>query len=155
MLRSERMLNIEKFEDELINIGVINPKIMIGFSKDGKLLNCRFAKCSDCKEILMAQLNISKEEYYKESCRKNILKWLFSEYKEPEVNWSKVKVDTPILVKECEQNLWWKRYFAKFEDGKVYAWRDGATSWTANDEYDVASWKYAKLAESEEWENDN
>ena len=37
------MLNIEKFEDELINMGVINPKIMIGFSKDGKLLNCRFA----------------------------------------------------------------------------------------------------------------
>ena len=31
------MLNIEKFEDELINMGVINPKIMIGFSKDGKL----------------------------------------------------------------------------------------------------------------------
>ena len=44
------MLNIEKFEDELITMGVINPKIMIGFSKDGKLLNCRFAKCSDCKE---------------------------------------------------------------------------------------------------------
>lgn len=150
MLRSERMLNIEKFEDELINMGVINPKIMIGFSKDGKLLNCRFAKCSDCKEILMAQLNISKEEYYKESCRKNILKWLLSEYKEPEVDWSKVKVDTPILVRENEDEEWNKRYFAKFEYGIVYYWGGGTTSWTADGEEDVCYRKYAKLAESEE-----
>jgi hypothetical protein len=148
MLRSERMLNIEKFYDELINMGVINPKIMIGFSKDGKLLNCRFAKCSDCKEILMAQLNISKEEYYKESCRKNILKWLLSEYKEPEIDWSKVKVDTPILVKRSKEAEWERRYFAKFEDGKVYAWQVGATSWTADSK--LNPWNYAKLAESEE-----
>ena len=144
------MLNIEKFEDELINMGVINPKIMIGFSKDGKLLNCRFAKCSDCKEILMAQLNISKEEYYKESCRKNILKWLLSEYKEPEVDWSKVKVDTQILVRDYESGNWLKRYFAKFIGGKVYAWDNGTTSWTARGECDVTFWKYAKLAESED-----
>ncbi len=142
------MLNIEKFEDELINMGVINPKIMIGFSKDGKLLNCRFAKCSDCKEILMAQLNISKEEYYKESCRKNILKWLLSEYKEPEIDWSKVKVDTPILVSEDAKG-WNKRHFAGFKNGKVYAWHDGLTSWSAIGGCE-RSWKYAKLAESEE-----
>lgn len=144
------MLNIEKFEDELINMGVINPKIMIGFSKDGKLLNCRFAKCSDCKEILMAQLNISNEEYCKESCRKNILKWLLSEYKGPEIDWSKVKVDTPILVRDYESEEWVRRYFAKFADGKVYAWSDGATSWTADGECDVSFWNYAKLAESED-----
>ena len=144
------MLNIEKFEDELINMGVINPKIMIGFSKDGKLLNCRFAKCSDCKEILIAQLNISKEEYYKESCRKNILKWLLSEYKEPEVDWSKVKVDTPILVRNTEKEEWQKRHFARFKNGKVYAWYDGLTSWSPAGEDDVNFWKYAKLAESEE-----
>lgn len=144
------MLNIEKFEDELINMGVINPKIMIGFSKDGKLLNCRFAKCSDCKEILMAQLNISNEEYCKESCRKNILKWLLSEYKEPEIDWSKVKVDTPILVRNYESGDWTKRYFAKFVDGKVYAWIGGATSWSADGELDVTSWNCAKLAESED-----
>ena len=147
------MLNIEKFEDELINMGVINPKIMIGFSKDGKLLNCRFAKCSDCKEILMAQLNISKEEYYKESCRKNILKWLLSEYKEPEVDWSKVKVDTPILVRNTEKEEWQKRHFARFKNGKVYAWYDGLTSWSTAGEDDVNFWKYAKLAESEKKED--
>ena len=142
------MLNIEKYKDELVEMGAIDLKIMLGFSKDGKLINCNFAKCGDCKKILMAQSNISKEEFYKEACRKNMLKWLFSEYKEPEVDWSKVKVDTPILVKDYEGSEWIKRYFAKFADGKVYAWLGGVTSWTANS--NMSSWKYAKLAESEE-----
>ena len=75
---------------------------------------------------------------------------MFSKYEEPEVDWSKVKVDTPILVRDYESSEWTKRYFAKFVDGIVCAWVDGATSWTASGEYDVNSWNYAKLAESEE-----
>lgn len=69
---------------------------------------------------------------------------------EKEVDWSKVKVDTPILVKDTEEGEWRKRHFSGFKNGKVYAWCDGATSWTADGKYDVNSWKYAKLAESEE-----
>lgn len=73
---------------------------------------------------------------------------MLSEYKEPEIDWSKVKVDTPILVREYESYKWTKRYFAKFEDGKVYAWQVGATSWTADSK--LNPWKYAKLVESED-----
>lgn len=69
---------------------------------------------------------------------------------EPEVDWSKVEVDTPILVKETSGSRWLKRYFAKYEDGKVYAWRNGATSWSANDDYPTTYWECAKLAEVEE-----
>lgn len=72
------------------------------------------------------------------------------EKEELEVDWSKVKVDTPILVKDTEEGEWRKRHFSGFKNGKVYAWCDGATSWTADGKYDVNSWKYAKLAESEE-----
>ena len=144
------MLNIEKFKDELVEMGAIDLKIMLGFSKDGKLINCNFAKCGDYKKILMAQSNISEEEFYKEVCRKNMLKWLFSEYKEPEIDWSKVKVDTPILVKDILKSEWFKRYFAKYENGRVYVWKEGKTSWSAVNEHDVNSWKYAKLADSEE-----
>ena len=43
---------------------------------------------------------------------------MLSEYKEPEIDWSKVKVDTPILVKRSKEAEWERRYFAKFEDGK-------------------------------------
>ena len=76
--------------------------------------------------------------------------WLMEEYEEPgkpEVDWSKVEVDTPILVKNSEDEEWRKRHFAKYKNENVYAWSDGQTSWTA---YDMMVWKYAKLSEDEE-----
>ena len=66
---------------------------------------------------------------------------------EPETDWSKVEVNTPILVREYEHENWVRRYFAKYEGGKVYVWNNGRTSWT---EKFMTPWKFAKLAESEE-----
>lgn len=63
------------------------------------------------------------------------------------VDWSKVKVDTPIMVRDVEGQGWIKRYFAFFKDGMVYAWTGGATSWSVESDKDVLSWEYAKLAE--------
>lgn len=63
------------------------------------------------------------------------------------VDWSKVKVDTPILVKQCEQDEWGKRHFAYFKDGEVYAWLYGKTSWSADYEADTSYWRLAKLAD--------
>lgn len=142
------MLNIEKFKNELVRLGVINVD-RLGFYQNGNLTDCNYTHCSNCKKVLMEQANITEEEFFKESCEENILRWLFSEYEEPEVDWSKVKLDTPILVRNNEDKEWVNRYFAKFANGKVYAWVSGATSWTVDDEYDVTFWKYAKLAESE------
>ena len=71
--------------------------------------------------------------------------WLMEEYEEPEIDWSRVEVDTPILVANFEDGKWLKRYFAKFEDGKVYAWVDGGTSWSSDSK--THRWNYAKLAE--------
>lgn len=62
------------------------------------------------------------------------------------VDWSKVPVDTPIYVREHENNAWEKRYFAFFKNGKVYGWLNGVTSWTAENMDYVFSWRYAKLA---------
>ena len=76
--------------------------------------------------------------------------WLMEEYEEPEVDWSKVKVDTPILVRQGKNGEWLERHFAKYENGNVYAWADGQTSWTAPDDELMTDWNYAKLAESEE-----
>ena len=80
-------------------------------------------------------------------CNMLSLLWLMKEYEEPEVDWSKVEVDTPILVKAYEHTNWVRRHFVKYEDGVIYAWNDGRTSWT---EDDVTAWKYAKLAETGE-----
>lgn len=63
------------------------------------------------------------------------------------VDWSKVAVDTPILVKQNEQDEWEKRHFAYFKDERVYAWLCGATSWSADYEGDTTDWNFAKLAE--------
>lgn len=79
--------------------------------------------------------------------------WLLEDYEEPEepeVDWSKVEVDTPILVRTVEWAEWARRYFAKYEDRMVYVWNLGRTSWSATNDKDVSAWPYAKLAESEE-----
>ena len=54
------------------------------------------------------------------------------------------------LAKDFENNKWTRRYFAKYENGQVYAWGSGVTSWSACGSYDVTPWKYAKLAEESE-----
>lgn len=60
------------------------------------------------------------------------------------VDWSKVAVDTPILVRNngC---VWTKRYFAEYKNGKVRTYFNGATSWSSDGR--MGSWDYAKLAE--------
>lgn len=63
------------------------------------------------------------------------------------VDWSKVEVDTPVFVRDSENDVWKCRYFAKYEYEKVHTWVDGRTSWS-NKIADVpVCWKYAKLAE--------
>ena len=74
--------------------------------------------------------------------------WLMEEYEEPAVDWNKVEVDTPILVRNGVDAEWGNRYFAKYENETIYAWDSGRTSWTANGY--TTSWQYAKLAENEE-----
>ena len=69
---------------------------------------------------------------------------------EPEVDWSKVAVDTPILVRCSENEEWKKQHFAKYENGHIYAWSGSCTSWTAYNNGYVSDWPYAKLAEQEE-----
>ena len=127
------MLNIEYYKDELKEIIIRN----IGINAiTGKPKMCDDLFCLDC---------VFND---RDACSpKKVEQWLQSEHVE-QVDWSKVKVDTPILVREYESYKWTKRYFAKFEDGKVYAWQVGATSWTADSK--LNPWKYAKLAESEE-----
>lgn len=62
------------------------------------------------------------------------------------VDWPKVKVDTPVLVRDFENQDWEKRYFAFFNDELIYTWDGGATSWSVKNK-DAIPWKYAKLAE--------
>lgn len=62
------------------------------------------------------------------------------------IDWSKVEVDTPVLVRDFENQDWKKRHFAFFDDELIYTWDGGATSWSVKNK-DAIPWKYAKLAE--------
>ena len=68
------------------------------------------------------------------------------------IDWSKVEVNTPILVKQKEKfEVWKKGHFAYYEDGIVYAWADGGTSFTREgDKFPVSAWSIAKIYKGEE-----
>jgi len=128
------MLNREKYAKEILNIACEGHSIAM---IDGKLRQCSGASCSKCD----FNSNIN--------CRKNVNEWANSEYVEPQVDWSKVPVDTPILVRDSELFAWSKEHFAKYEDETVYTWDYGKTSWSTYDGK-MSSYKYAMLPESED-----
>ncbi len=133
------MLNREKYAKEIIELATNTA--LFGL-KNGKPAICKEIKCEECDFY---------ESYSCKGSTYNFREWLNSEYVEPPVDWTKVPVDTPILVKDCECDNWNRRYFAKYENGTLYAWADGATSWSAPcSGDDITRWKMAKLAESEE-----
>lgn len=126
------MKNREKYREESIEScangtmceNIIKPIMLPAFG-----LNCKSLDCRDCYTLLHM--------------------WLEEEYKEPETDWSKVAVDTPVLVRNGECEKWIPRHFAKFEEGKVYAFDNGTTRWTRWTSTFVSPWSYAKLAELE------
>ena len=54
------------------------------------------------------------------------------------------------LVKNTKYKNCPRRYFAAYQDGVVYAWVDGKTSWSAVDDKEATAWSYVELAGSEE-----
>lgn len=66
--------------------------------------------------------------------------WRLVEYS----HWNDVVVDTKILVRNRELDEWNRRYFSHYANGIIYAFDDGATSWSGMNTF---GWKDAKLAE--------
>lgn len=124
------MTNREKYLDEILSA-------MSWGKFSGEIDHCQNHKCDDCDF-----------ETGQRSCRKEATAWLQAEaVEEPEVDWSKVPVDTPIYVRDFECGEWWPRHFAKFEDGEVFTWDYGKTSWSTNG--DTTCWNHAKLAKED------
>lgn len=127
------MTNGEKYEKEIVEIAKSKEKSICDDFINKIVLPSYGMKCdSRCTE-----------------CRTLADIWLSKEYKEPEVDWSKVPVDTPILVKSSAGDIWFRRHFAKFEYETVYAWDAGRTSFTTEECY---GWKIAKLADNKDKE---
>lgn len=128
------MTNREKFAEQILDIACGGSKIAVD-KATLELAPCYKIACKDCL------FNFSSVG----SCKDARKRWANSEYVEPSVDWSKVAVDTPILVRDSASLEWTKRYFAKYENGSVFTWSDGATSWSS--EGYTTAWKLAKLLE--------
>lgn len=81
------------------------------------------------------------------NCSQKAFEWAEEEYKEPEIDWSKVPVDTPVLVSNYGIN-WVRRHFAKVTSlGTIWVYSGGKTSWSVDTMNPIIGYKYAKLAE--------
>ena len=108
------MLNKEKYAKEILDIACNGDSVGM---RNGILCSCdTINNCKHCdfynKEIL---------------CEQIIKEWANSEYKEREIDWSKVPVDTCILITDS-YGYTLKRHFAKYDNKKIYAYPDGTTS---------------------------
>lgn len=112
------MTNREKYTEQILDIACGGDYVAVR-KKDMKPDWCKNIECHEC------YFYVSNGDCY--DTRKE---WCESEYEEPSIDWSKIPVDTPILVRDSKNNKWLHRHFAKFEDGYVYTWDDGQTSWS-------------------------
>ena len=134
------MINRELYEKEILDILCSGSRVAV--------VNGKPRRCSDIWSCAGCAFKNDEGS----TCEECFAKWANSEYVESQVDWSKVAVDTPILVRENKGDRWIKRYFAKFEDGCVSTWGGGTTSWGNSDGaliYPITHWKYAKLAEED------
>lgn len=129
------MTNKEKFAEQILDIACNGDSIAVN-KVTLEPIRCRGTACEECL------LNFNSE-----FCRDGRKRWANSEYVESPIDWSKVAVDTPILVTHSGIHRWVKRHFAKYENGRVYAWNHGKTSWSGDR---CARWKLAKLLEKEQ-----
>lgn len=131
------MTNREKYGELVLDTLCMGKGLAL---KDGKPVSCDDMPCEMC------------DWCDKECSSSEIALWLNAEYVDPQVDWSTVAVDTKILVKDGDGPKWLHQHFAGYKGGKVFAYQDGHTSWTSNDE--PIDWEYAKLDEEAQHETD-
>ena len=134
------MKNCEK------NIQDIMPFMAAGITwrktASGEIKKCEGEDCNNCDFFS-----------YNGSCSDEKLKWLNSEYEESkeidwdnDIDWNRVPVDTPVLVRDGKADKREKRHFDRKEGRHYLAWVDGRTSFTSDSKIKPYSWRYCQLA---------
>lgn len=144
------MKNREKFREEIVkafeNDDIVNEKTC-RFVRDNVIPKFRTEENKGRSRCGMLSCVV---------CSKMFAFWLDEEYVEPpkpEVDWSKVPVDTLVRVRDHESKDWNLRYFKGIDNSNSYrfiVWSAGATSVTA--EGSCMNWKYCELVEDDNHE---
>lgn len=122
------MLNKDYYKDAIFELAFRGKNIAV---VNGEPVSCTRTSCGDCELCGTLQ-----------GCRVARFAWANSEHID-KVDWTKVKKDTPILVRNNINDYWHRRYFANFDGDKVFAYSDGGTSWSASK---TDWWLYARLS---------
>lgn len=123
-----------------LNMGGLNKVEVAMNATTGEIVCCGDTHCNEC-------LFQGSEDA---NCSQKAFKWADEEYIEPEIDWSKVPVDTPVLVSH-NKKLWYNRYFAGINfNGDPVVYSDGRTSWS-NETFgrEFEHFNYIELAEVE------
>lgn len=118
------MTNKEYYRDLLVDIALDTP-VSIGLSKlSGVPVGCKHLTCRDC--VFNKKRNVPCS-----SCRK---KWAEEEYSKkyvPDVDWTSVPTDTPVLISIPGDFI--HRHFASYDSSTrtIYTYVEGRTSWTS------------------------
>lgn len=125
--------NFEHYKDQMLKMLLVEDR-------------CKFVK----RYILSRDCN-AEPTINCIKCRELTKKWLDEPYVKPQIkiNWSKVPIDTPVLVRQEEDDIKLKRHFALYDNGTFYCYSDGATSWSSDDGT-VYDWKFCELARPED-----
>lgn len=133
------MKNREKYKNELMD----------AIKKDGNI--CEFMIKHGVSKMFGKDMESFCGETECTSCTTALQLWLDEEYKEPEVDWDNVPVDTLVRVRDREEQEWILRYFKGINEDSLRrtyeVWESGATSKTADGKY--LCWKYCELVEDE------
>lgn len=141
------MKNREKYREEILSWGKNSEPYYDPY--------CEFAK----KNMLPRYTDCANGECAGTTCtwcRAVFAFWLDEEYTEPpkpEVDWTKVPVDTLVRVRDNKNDKWALRYFCEWkENGAYMTFPNGRTSKTAK-YYTKEIWKYCELVEDEDGSN--
>lgn len=124
------MTNYEYYQEDIEKFARLGIEIAV--EKDtNKVVACTEFSCEACL-------------FYRGICEDRKSQWADEEHEEPD--WAHIPVDTKIYVKDYADEDWFPRHFAKYDNGKVYTWLDGKSSFTSLDG-EIMYWHDAKLAE--------
>lgn len=135
------MTNKEKYKEEIFDIACQGYGCACVKLNNGVLRLQPCCSSIPCKECVFYSVN--------EYCRTVFTRWL--EEEAIETDWSKVGVDTKILVSN-DGKTWICGHFANYNKPEklIGAWMFGKTSFTVNDKHSIGYYSYAKLYKGDE-----